>query len=155
MIGAMSRWMLVFLAFTFLIFTPTVVFVCGNVLGTMSDGDTCLSHLLANKESLERPLSAFQLDLPTGWLMAGPRPQPSPSLSSHQPTPFYPSSPLLVKPSPFLHAITSVSSRSTYRSREFLCYQNASFPGLGPVFSWFCSGSRPRHPSLLLMVAPK
>lgn len=70
MIGAMSRWMLVFLAFTFLIFTPTVVFVCGNVLGTMSDGDTCLSHLLANKESLERPLSAFQLDLPTGWLMA-------------------------------------------------------------------------------------
>lgn len=70
MIDEMSRWALIFLTFTFLIFTPTVVFVCGNVLDTMSGSDTCLSHLLANKESLERPLSTFQIDLPAGWLMA-------------------------------------------------------------------------------------
>lgn len=69
MIGRMSRWALIFLAFTFLIFTPTVVFVCGNVLNTMSESDTCLTHLLAHKETLESPVSSFQVDLPSGWLM--------------------------------------------------------------------------------------
>ena len=64
----MSRWVLVFLAFTFFIFTPTVVFICGNVLGTMSESETCLAHVLANRESLERPVSPFHVDLPTRLL---------------------------------------------------------------------------------------
>jgi hypothetical protein len=65
----MSRWVLVFLVFTFFIFAPTVVFVCGNVLDTMSGGETCLAQVLANKELVERPLPTVQMNLPVGLLM--------------------------------------------------------------------------------------
>ncbi|MBK9054588.1 MAG: hypothetical protein IPL78_27890 [Chloroflexi bacterium] len=66
----MSRWVLVFLVFTFFIFAPTVVFVCGNVLDTMSGSETCLAQVLANQEVLQRPLPTVQMDLPVGLLMA-------------------------------------------------------------------------------------
>jgi len=68
MIVAMSRWTLAFLAFTFFIFTPTVVYVCGTMFHDNWESDGCLHIPLISESVMSQGSTMFVVDLPV-WMM--------------------------------------------------------------------------------------
>lgn len=65
MIKMMSRWTLAFLAFTFLILTPAVVFACGTVFYDTSFHDPCFQIPLYSEQVLAQTNQVLPVALPT------------------------------------------------------------------------------------------
>ncbi len=60
----MSRWALAFLAFTFFVLTPTMVFVCGNVFYDTSPADPCFHIPLYSEQVLAQTNQVLPVALP-------------------------------------------------------------------------------------------
>lgn len=63
-IKMMSRWALAFLAFTFFVLTPTMVFVCGSVFYNPSPHDPCFQIPLYSERVLAQTNQVVPVALP-------------------------------------------------------------------------------------------